>query len=436
MVDLGEENGTTEFKKGMAQLDKGILAITAMLNRYNQADLFIGVRDDGTVKGVKIGDDTVEEICNRISALVAPQIIPQIDIMESDGKEYIKISCSGNAPVYSFDGRYYIREGASNVQLPPESLVRMILSKGTDLPRDIASPRQDLTFRSFTRYFESLDIHTGDRREFYDIHGLLNCEGAFNLVAYLLSDQNDVPMQVIVFSGKDKSIISSRTDYGRVSLLIGAGNVLDRIRSLEITKVISAGSERIEEQLFDLDVFREAWINACVHNDWKAMIPPSVFVFDDRIEVQSYGRIPFMLSLDEFYSGKSMPVNESLFDIFMLADYSKKSGCGVRTIVDRYGKDSISMGDSIVTVTIPFAFEPDWIMSRRYTESQTTCGSTNSTSKVLEYLTLNKNASIGETARATGLSVSSVSKIIASLKEDGLLRNDGNNRRNEWVRLG
>jgi len=435
MINLGKEDGTTEFKESMSQLDKGIMAITAMLNRYNHAEVYIGVRDDGSIIGIQVGKDTVEKIRNRISTMVAPQILPQIDVLESDGKEYIRISCSGYASAYSFNGRYYTREVTSNVQLSPELLARMLLSKGTDPPKDIASPRQDLTFKSFTRYMESLNIHAGGGRGFYESHGLLNNEGAFNLVAYLMSDQNDVPLQVVVFSGTDKSAISSRTDYGRTSLLIGVGNVLDRIRALQVTKVISVKSVRVEDNLFDLDVFREAWINACVHNDWKAMVPPSVFVFDDRIEVQSYGRIPFMLSLDEFYSGKSMPVNKSLFDHFILADYSEQSGHGVRTIVDRYGKGSIVMGDNMVTVTIPFAFVPDWVMSRRQTESQSSHAVDNKT-KVLDYLADNRNASIENVSLATGLGKSSVSKIIATLKENGLLRNDGNNRRNEWVRLG
>ena len=37
------------------------------------------------------------------------------------------------------------------------------------------------------------------------------------------------------------------------------------------------------------------------------MIPPSVMMFDDRIEVVSYGGIPFPASTEEFYKGDNRP---------------------------------------------------------------------------------------------------------------------------------
>ena len=86
------------------------------------------------------------------------------------------------------------------------------------------------------------------------------------------------------------------------------------------------------------------------------MIPPSVFVFDYRIEIQPYGRIPYM-----------------------------------------------------VAVTIPFSFLPDWAISHRQNESQFS-DEASSTVRVLEYLANNRNASIAKAAEATGLSTSSVSK--------------------------
>ncbi len=53
MVQLGSENETTEFKKDLGQLDKGILSLTAMINRHNRGTVYFGVDDDGTVVGVK-----------------------------------------------------------------------------------------------------------------------------------------------------------------------------------------------------------------------------------------------------------------------------------------------------------------------------------------------------------------------------------------------
>ena len=70
MVNLGEENETTEFKSSISQLDKGIIGLTAMLNRHNHGTLYIGVDDHGDVIGMDIGASTLENIRNRIRSFV------------------------------------------------------------------------------------------------------------------------------------------------------------------------------------------------------------------------------------------------------------------------------------------------------------------------------------------------------------------------------
>lgn len=434
-MNLGSESETIEFKSSMSQLDRGIMGLTAMLNKHNHGKLYIGVDDDGDVIGIQIGKDTIEKIRNRIDSLVLPKCLPNIEVIKTeDGLEYICIECSGYASAYSFNERYYIRNVTSNVSMTPDMLTRMMLSKGTDVPRVLTSPVQDLTFSAMTRYMETRRTHVRSDRSFYESHGMINAENRFNTVAYLLSDQNDVPMQVVVFDGKDKSALSHRTDFGRRSILITAGLVLDHMQSYQSTSVILSDGVRKETDLFDMEAFREAWINACVHNDWKTMIPPSVFIFDDRIEIQSYGSIPFMLSVEEFFSGRSMPVNKSLFDMFILADYSEQSGHGVQKIVESYGRQSIVMGDNMITVTLPFSFVPDRVRSR--TGKKVDDGILNRNDvRVLEYLGENEHAKISQISMEFELSVPAINKIISKLKANGYLMNKGNNRVNSWTRL-
>ena len=279
-----------------------------------------------------------------------------------------------------------------------------------------------------------MNVHVRSDKGYFESHGMINSEGRFNILAYLLSDQNDVPMQVVVFDGVDKGAMSHRTDFGRRSMITSVGLVLDHIMSYQSTAVVLKNGHREETDLFDMEAFREAWINACVHNDWKSMVPPSVFVFDDRIEVQSYGTIPFMLSLEEFYSGTSMPVNKSLFDMFILANYSEQSGHGIRKIVERYGRNAISLGDNVVTVTLPFSFEPDRVKSRACMKLG--AGILNERDLgILEYLGTNEHAKIKQVSESFGISVPAASKIISKLKSNGYLVNEGNNRLNKWKRL-
>lgn len=434
-MNIGAESEKVEFKKSISQLAKGILGLTAMLNRHNSGTVYFGVDDCGNVIGMDIGKDTIEKIRNLIDSQVCPKILPMIEVHETDdGLKYVSVSCSGYASAYSFNERYYIRNVTSNVSMTPEMLTRMLLSKGTDIPRILTSPTQDLTFSALARYLETRNVHVRSDHGYYDSHGMINPDGKYNIMAYLLSDQNDVPMQVVVFDGKDKSALSHRTDFGRRSMMVSVGLVLDHLQGYQSTEVTLKNGVREETDLFDMESFREAWVNACLHNDWKSMLPPSVFIFDDRIEVQSYGSIPFMLSLEEFYSGKSMPVNKSLFDIFILADYSEQSGHGIQKIVEKYGRESIVMGDNIITVTLPYSFVPERVRSRTYNKIDE--GLLNPRDiRVLEYLSTNEHAKISQVADIMGLSVPAINKIISKLKSEGYLVNEGNNRLNVWRRL-
>ncbi|MBQ2762532.1 MAG: ATP-binding protein, partial [Candidatus Methanomethylophilaceae archaeon] len=110
MTNLGKESETVEFKEGIAQLDKGIKALSAMLNRHNNGKVFFGVNDTGEVIGMDVGDSTLEKIRNAVRSDIQPHILPDISILTSDnGKEYICIEVTGHDVPYSWKDRYFIR---------------------------------------------------------------------------------------------------------------------------------------------------------------------------------------------------------------------------------------------------------------------------------------------------------------------------------------
>jgi len=86
-------------------------------------------------------------------------------------------------------------------------------------------------------------------------------------------------------------------------------------------------------------------------------IASSVYMYNDRIEVVSYGGLPCSLSIEGFFFGTGVPVNKSLLTIFMVAKYAEQSGHGVPTIVEKYGRRAFSFDNGMIKVTIPLAFE-------------------------------------------------------------------------------
>ena len=89
--------------------------------------------------------------------------------------------------------------------------------------------------------------------------------------------------------------------------------MLNIIQADETDRIV----ERKEVPLFDNDAFREAIINAFLHNKWVDGNEPMITVYSDRIEILSRGTLPREQTMEGFFSGESIPVNKKLSEIFL-----------------------------------------------------------------------------------------------------------------------
>lgn len=432
-VNIGNGSEFIENKESLSQLDKGIKSLTAMLNKHFVGTVYFGTYDDGTVKGIELGKSSLDDIRERIAVLVQPKFAYEVSVLsDEDGKRFLKVEAHGNDIPYSCDGRYYIRNIKSDDLMDNQTIRRAIVSGSYDAMRETKSTDQNLSFGYLKEYFLSNGIHYRDGKDFLGNFGLLNSKNEFNLAAYLLSDNNNVSIKVVRFKGTDKTSMGERTEYGRRCLLSSCKMVLEFVRSLNVTKTDLTEGLRQETPLFNMESFREAWINAVVHNDWMHMLPPSVFIYDDRIEVSSYGQPPFTMSKEEFFQGRSKPINEALFNIFTLSDFTKQSGHGVPTIVSNYTEKAFNFDSDMVVVTIPFAFFPDAAGLRKRLETEAN-RLLESQRKVLSFLLDNPDAKLAEAAASCSLSLGGVKKIVRILKNEGLLKRQGSKRNGKWI---
>ena len=208
--------------------------------------------------------------------------------------------------------------------------------------------------------------------------------------------------------------------------------VLSYFESINTINVDVTKTKRAEEPLFDQASFREAWINACLHNDWNNALPPAIYVYDDRMEIVSYGGLPYSLSMDGFFSGTSIPVNKSLLTIFIATGYAEQSGHGIPTIVSKYGKGAFSFSNGMVIVTIPFSREPEYVIHRKDLVVRKK-GLSENQKRVYETLKADGHLSQQEVAVMCGLSLAGVKKICTLLQEYGFIERVGSKRDGYWV---
>ena len=79
-----------------------------------------------------------------------------------------------------------------------------------------------------------------------------------------------------------------------------------------------------------------------------------ITIYNDRIEILSRGELAPLQTINGFYKGHSIPVNEKLSEIFLQLHISEKTGRGIPKIIEMYGKDAIDISDDTILVTIPF----------------------------------------------------------------------------------
>jgi predicted HTH transcriptional regulator len=429
-MNIGVETEKIEFKKTTGELREGIISLASMLNKNGYGVLYFGVKDNGDVVGQQIGDRTLREISQAIANYLKPQIIPTIEHELVDEMDVIRIEVRGYEKPYSAYGRYYMRSADEDRELSPAAL-RELMDKqvSSDILTLIPSPHQILTFNKLKITYVTAGL-TVDQSTFEDNTGLKNRDGKYNLMAYLLADENDISIKVVTFAGKDKTNIIKRNEYGGTCLVTAVDKVLDYMESINETSVVMGNHRRQEEKLFDMASFKEAWQNACIHTKWDKGNPPAVYIFSDRIEVISTGGLPMDLNKEEFYKGISKPVNVKLQKIFGQLGYVEQTGHGIPLIISNYGKQAFDIMDNFVNVTIPFNYEKKSLLA---TESENEVKLNAAEQWLVNNVKQNPYITITELVTSGSYSDGYVRKMIASLKAKHIIERQGGKKNGRWI---
>ena len=232
-----------------------------------------------------------------------------------------------------------------------------------------------------------------------------------------------------------------RKDFTNQSILKSFEECMDYLNLYNRNRIIDMKkAERKEVELFNEPALREAVINAFVHNDWKNQVPPTIFMFDNRIEVFSYGELPYGLTLDKFFSGYSKPINDALFRIFMLCRYAEQSGHGVPTIKIKYGEKAFNIDGGFFVVTIPYSFSIG--NGAKLTTPTTPTTPTNQSismddtkKMILELIENNDKITKAEIGEILNMTKDGAKYHIKKLTEDGYIKHIGNPLTGRWIIL-
>lgn len=340
--------------------------------------------------------------------------------------------------VTKFKNEAFIRIGSSKEKLSkyPEWEIKLnnTLVNGYPTIVNVAAPdyAQELTFEKLFMYYGAKGL-TLRHDTFEKTLKLKNKDNKYNIMAYILSDQNEIPIRVSIFSGIDKSApLYSVKEFGNTCILYSMDKILEYGDAINIIQADERNriSERIDVPLFDYEAYHEAILNAFIHNKWLTLNGPQISIFTERIEILSHGGLALDQDIEGFYSGASIPVNEILASIFLQLRISERSGRGVPKIVSKYGKDSIKIEKKRIIVTIPF--NKINVNSFEITSSNTSKKLNKSQETIIKLIRNNPNITIPQIMIETNLAAVSVKKNLKILKDYKIVERVGSNNGGYW----
>lgn len=346
------ENSYIEFKEEEIKAKDLAEEFIAFANSEG-GTVLIGVADDGTIKGVK--DENIEEkIMNICRNNCIPNIIPIYERINVDGHNVVSVTIpkGPNKPYYTTDHKYYIRVGTTKRIASREELLRLFEANGSihydisplpntsikDLNLDIVRD-YFIKYNTFDLYEEdnsaieriliNADIlKEVDKKIVCSVGGLL----IFGKRPDMIMAQNGISFAHFCGTEITDELIDKKVIHGRLQdiaeqMLVVLKNNIKTPSSIKELK-------REEREEYPALVLREAIVNALVHRNYSITGSKiRIFMFDDRIEFHSPGKLPNTVTIEKMKIGVSYARNPFLVKYMENMRYIDQLGRGVPMVI-------------------------------------------------------------------------------------------------------
>lgn len=306
--------------------------------------LFLGIDDDGSVKGVA----DVQHVCEIISAKIRDYMdpLPEIEMIPHKNDEglnilQLKVNPGNYTPYYYVgDGQRvaFVRVGDESIPATAEHMVRLVL-KGSNKTYDslVTDYRQDdNTFIILANEFKKRTEYDWDKKYLLSF-GLVTGNGYLTNAGALFSD--DCPLcqsrlYCTRWAGKDKSDAINDAEFtGNVIMLLRESMNFVKSNTRKGWEKLPNGRKNKPE--YAERAVLEAMVNHFIHRDYT-VIGGEVHldIYDDRLTVTSpggmyNGQIIQNLDIANVSSERRNPI---LANVMAQLDYMEKRGSGLTRI--------------------------------------------------------------------------------------------------------
>lgn len=424
--------------------------------------LEIGRDDKGQVVGLEDAARLMEELPNKLRDLLG--MVVDINLLEEDGKPYLRIVVGPYPVPISYRGEYHYRSGSTKQVLKGAALDRFLLGKtgkrwdAVPLPGVAVGDLDGAAlakFRERALRSQRVGVEALDEDDAGLILKLRLTEGTYLKRAAVLLFHPDPEC---FFTGAAIKIgyFASGSDLRYQDEVQGdLFAQVDKTMDLLLTKYLKAtisyeGIQRVESFPMPVSALREALLNAVVHRDYAVPTPIQIRVYADRLVIWNPGELPEDWSTERLMGEHfSEPYNPDIANAFFRAGEIEAWGRGIQRVLDacrEAGTPEPGIQAEPRDLRFEFPFSAAYLDSlvgeaddrpvTHETPVKTPVETPVKTPvEILRLLTAKPDMTLAAVAKAIGKSVSAVERASAKLAKEGRLRYVGPRKGGHWVVL-
>ncbi len=357
-IEKGEDT-FTEFKEEKAHSDDLAAEIVAFANTEG-GKILLGISDKKEVRGVSNPDKEMLRVENVSRNNCEPPLTVNIEKIKINNEIVlgIYIPKGPERPYRTNRGVYYIRTSSGKRQATREELLRLYQATRSFYYDELAVPVtsvDELDILYFRRFFERFfqtrieeDLDLNKLLENMKILTRLDKNLVFTVGGYLLfglNPQKELPfckITVAKFEGNEIGEAFEKKDL--------EGNLEEQIKAADTvlnlylkTRVRIKGFENELKPEIPKEVLRELVVNAVAHRDYHIASQIRIFIFDNRMEVISPGKLPNRTTLENIKLGVHSERNPLIVSYLAKMGYMTQIGTGIvrmiRLLREHTGKE-------------------------------------------------------------------------------------------------
>ncbi len=354
-IELGE-NSTTQFKENVTNSEQLAQEMVAFSNALGGL-IIIGVKDTGEITGLSPEDirRLNQMISNVASDQVKPSIHPLTYTVKVNDKTLLVIDIKQgiNKPYCTSSGVYITKSGADKRRISQEELQRLFQeSQRYHADEFIVQDTKiinDLDKNSFSEYYKKeygedvTDLDIDIKQILENLY--LAKDNNLTLAGLLLfgkKPQTKKPMFIIKavsFVGNDLSGTAYRDSEdikGNILKLYtdSMSFITRNLRKVQNDKDFNTEGELEIPKI----VLEELVVNAIIHRDYFIEAPINIFIFDNRIEIISPGKLPNNLTIENIKHGISVIRNPIITSFAAKILPYRGIGSGIVRAIKHYDK--------------------------------------------------------------------------------------------------